>query len=374
MPVSKRDYYEVLGVGRGAGDQELKSTYRKLALQYHPDRNPDDHEAEEKFKEAAEAYSVLTDPQKRAAYEAYGHQGLSGAGGGGFDPSSMDLGDILGQVFGLGDLFGGRSGGGGRSRAMKGDDLRYDLTLTFEEAVFGKAVEIQVPKLESCPRCEGRGAEPGSGMLTCPACQGRGEQLFSQGFLSVRRTCSHCGGVGQIVKQVCRDCRGEGYRHVNKRLKVTIPAGIGDGNRLRVAGEGQPGVNGGPGGDLYIFFAVKEHEIFERHGNDLHCVVPINVAQAVLGATIAVPTMEGPHQLEIPEGTQNATELKVRGKGVPELQGRGRGDLIVHVEVRIPTRLTREQKQLFEQLRENLPVNNDPQSKGLLDKVKEYFT
>src|SRR5581483_1119684 len=218
MTVSKRDYYEVLSVSRDADDQTIKGAYRKLALQYHPDRNPGNHEAEEKFKEAAEAYGVLSDPQKRAAYDAYGHQGLSGmGGGGGFDPS-MDLGDLLSQVFGFGDMFGGQRAGGGRSRPAKGDDLRYDLTLTFEEAVFGKAVEIQVPKLEPCPRCNGKGAEPGSGTITCPGCHGRGEQIYSQGFLSVRRTCSHCGGAGQIVKQVCRDCRGEGYRHANKRL------------------------------------------------------------------------------------------------------------------------------------------------------------
>ena len=372
MPVTKRDYYEVLGVERGAGEQEIKSAYRKLALQYHPDRNPGNHEAEEKFKEAAEAYSILSDAQKRAAYDAYGHQGLSGMGGGGFDASAMDLSDILSQVFGLGDMFGQR--GGNRTRPSKGDDLRYDLSITFEEAAFGKVVDLQVPKLEACARCSGKGAEPGSGSITCPACHGRGEQIYSQGFLSVRRTCSSCGGAGQIVKQVCRDCRGEGYRQVNKKLKVTVPAGIADGNRLRVAGEGQPGVNGGPSGDLYIFFTVKDHQIFERHGNDLHCTVPINVAQAVLGDEIPVPTLEGPHNLVIPEGTQNGTELRLKGKGVPEVQGRGRGDLVVHVDVRIPTKLTRDQRKIFEELSESLPVNNNPHEKGIFEKVKDLFS
>jgi len=370
MPVTKRDYYEVLGVERGCSEQELKSAYRKLALQYHPDRNPGDHTAEEKFKEAAEAYSVLSDAQKRAAYDAYGHQGVSGMGGG-FDPSAMDLGDILSQVFGFGDVFGG--GRGARNRPAKGDDLRYDLTLTFEEAAFGKVVEVQIPKLEACGRCNGKGAEPGSGTITCPACHGRGEQIYSQGFLSVRRTCSSCGGSGQIVKQVCRDCRGEGYRQVNKRIRVTVPAGIADGNRLRVPGEGQPGVNGGPSGDLYIFFTVKDHAIFERHGNDLHCHVPINIAQAVLGDEISVPTLEGPHPLEIPEGTQSGTELRIKGKGVPEVQGRGRGDLVVRIDVRVPTKISREQRKLFEQLSDTLPVNNEPHEKGLFEKVKDLF-
>jgi molecular chaperone DnaJ len=370
MPVAKRDYYEVLGVGRDAGEQELKGAYRKLAMQHHPDRNPGDHASEEKFKEAAEAYSVLTDPQKRAAYDAYGHQGVAGMGGG-FDPSSMDLGDILSQVFGFGDF--GRGGAGGRNRASRGDDLRYDLTLTFEEAAFGKTVEIQVPKLEACERCKGKGAEPGSGSITCPACHGRGEQILSQGFLSVRRTCSSCGGSGQIVKQICKECKGEGARHANKKLRVTVPAGIGDGNRLRIAGEGQPGANGGPNGDLYIFFSVKEHPVFERHENDLHCTVPITVAQAALGDEISVPTLEGPYDLVIPEGTQSGTELRVRGRGIPEVQGRGRGDLVVHIEVKIPSKLTRDQRRLFEELAESLPVNNEPHEKGLFAKVKDYF-
>ncbi|HWB96107.1 MAG TPA: molecular chaperone DnaJ, partial [Bryobacteraceae bacterium] len=251
--MSKKDYYEVLGVGRDANDQQIKAAYRKLALQYHPDRNPNNQEAEENFKEAAEAYSVLSDPQKRAAYDRYGHAGLQGtaAASQGFDPGAFaDFSDILGDFFGFGDLFGG--GGRRRTRAQRGEDVRYDLELSFEEAVFGMSAEIQVPRLERCDRCQGSGAEPGSSATTCPTCHGRGEQLYPQGFLTVRRTCGTCGGAGKVIRNRCAQCRGEGYQQVRRKLRVNIPAGVDDGTRMRVGGEGQPGVNGGPNGDLYV--------------------------------------------------------------------------------------------------------------------------
>lgn len=372
--MSKRDYYEVLGVNREADEQQIKSAYRKLALQYHPDRNPDNHDAEERFKEAAEAYSVLSDQQKRATYDRFGHQGLQGAAaGGGFDGTGFpDLGDILGDFFGFGDLFGG-GGSRRRSRAQRGEDVRYDLEISFEEAVFGMSAEIQVPSLEQCPRCSGSGAEPGSGPVTCPTCHGRGEILYQQGFLSIRRTCTQCGGSGQVVRNVCKECRGQRYREVNRKLKVNIPAGVDNGTRLRLSNEGNPGVNGGPPGDLYVFLKVKEHPFFERRDADLHCTIPLNVAQAVLGAEIEVPTLEGPQALKVPEGAQNGAQLRLRHKGVPVLNGSGRGDLIVHLEIKMPTKLSREQRKLFEQLRDVLPVDNKPSDKGLFDKVRNFF-
>ena len=371
-PVAKKDYYEVLGVGRESGDQEIKGAYRKLALKFHPDRNPDDPNAEEKFKEASEAYSVLSDPQKRAAYDRFGHAGLQGAAGGGFNPDAFqDFGDILGDFFGFGDLFGG--GGRRRSRAQRGEDIRFDLELSFEEAVFGLNAEIQVPRMESCTRCRGTGSEPGSGPTTCPTCHGRGEVIYQQSFLSIRRTCSTCNGSGQIIRNPCSQCRGHGYQQVQRKLKVNIPAGVDDGTRVRLAGEGQPGPNNGPSGDLYVFLKVKDHAFFERHEQDLHCTVPLNVAQAALGCEIEVPTLEQPHKLKIPEGTQNGEQFRLRNKGVPILNGSGRGDLIIHVAVRIPGRLTREQRKLLEQLRDTLPVDNAPAEKGLFEKVKDYF-
>jgi molecular chaperone DnaJ len=373
--VSKRDYYEILGVGKDARDPEIKGAYRKLALKFHPDRNPDDPHAEENFKEASEAYSVLSDAQKRAAYDRYGHAGLQGAAGAaGFNPEAFtDFSDILGNFFDLGDLFGGGGGGRRHNRAQRGEDVRYDLELTFEEAVFGMNADIQVARMDRCDRCAGAGSEPGSGPTQCPTCHGRGEVLYQQSFLSIRRTCSTCGGSGRVIRNPCGQCRGNGFRQIQRKLKVTVPAGVDNNTRIRLATEGQPGSNGGPPGDLYVFLKVKEHAFFERHEQDLHCTIPINLAQAALGAEIDVPTLDQPHKLKIPEGTQSGAQFRVRHKGVPVVNGSGRGDLYVHVEVQIPTRLTRDQKKLMEQLRDTLPVDNAPAEKGLFDKVKDYF-
>jgi|YNPNPStandDraft_1061719.scaffolds.fasta_scaffold10450_4 molecular chaperone DnaJ len=372
MAVAKRDYYEVLGVGRNATQDELKSAYRKMALRYHPDRNPGDKEAEERFKEAAEAYSVLSDPQKRAVYDRYGHQGLTGAAAPGFDPTIFaDFSDILGDLFGFEDFFGGGSRRR-RTRPQRGEDLRYDLEISFEDAMRGLTAEIQIPRQETCYRCQGRGAEPAD-IAPCPSCRGRGELVYQQGFLSIRRTCSHCGGTGQVARKACGHCRGQGWVRSERKLKVNIPPGVDTGTHLRLAQEGQPGAHGGPPGDLYVVLTVKDHPFFERRENDLHCTIPLNVAQAALGAEIEVPTLDGPETLQIPEGTQSGATFRLRNRGAPRLNGHGRGDLYVHVEVKIPSRLSREQRRLFEQLRETLPSDNQPKPKGLFEKVKDYF-
>ena len=372
--MSKRDYYDVLGVGRDADEQALKSAYRKKALEYHPDRNPGSKDAEEKFKEAAEAYGVLSDPQRRAAYDHYGHQGVQGLGAGGFDPSAFtDFSDILGDLFGFGDLFGMGGSGRRRTRAQRGEDLRYDLTLDFEDAVFGMQADIQVPRIEACQRCNGKGAEPGAGSVTCPTCHGRGEVLYQQSFLSIRRTCGQCSGAGEIIKKYCVECRGEGYHQVERKLKVNIPAGVDSGTRLRLAHEGNPGLNGGPNGDLYVVLKVREHPIFDRRENDLHCTIPVNVAQAALGCELEVPTLEGSERLKVPEGTQSGARFRIRNQGVPHVNGHGRGDLWVHIDVRVPAKLNRHQRELFEKLRESLPADNEPAEKGIFEKVKDYF-
>jgi molecular chaperone DnaJ len=376
MNAIKRDYYEILGVGRDCDDPSLKSAYRKLALQFHPDRNPNDEQAEEKFKEAAEAYSVLSDPQKRAAYDRYGHQGLQGfSANQGFDPSTFnDFGDILGDLFGFSDLFGGGARrGAGQNRAQRGEDLRYDLEMSLEDTIRGLSVEIQVPRMDVCARCQGSGAEKNDGLVSCPMCHGRGEVVFQQSFLQIRRTCSQCGGRGQIIRRPCTQCRGERQVRTERKLKVTIPAGVDTGTHLKLAHEGQSGFNGGPSGDLYVVVKVKEHPIFERQGDDLFCIVPINFAQAALGTQINLLTFDGLETVKIPEAIQSGSRIRLKNLGVPRLQGSGRGDLYVQVDVKVPGKLTREQRKLFEQLRETLPEENEPHEKGLLDKVKDYF-
>lgn len=374
MNATKRDYYEVLGVGRDCDTPTLKSAYKKMAMKYHPDRNPNDHSAEENFKEAAEAYSVLSDPQKRAAYDRYGHRGLQGMGSSqGFDPNAFtDFSDILGDLFGMGDLFGGgqrRS----RSQAQRGEDLRYDIELNLEDVMKGMSVDIQVPRLDLCTRCQGTGAEKNDGIVTCPMCHGRGEVIYQQSFLQIRRTCNQCGGRGQIIRRPCTQCRGERYVKNERKLKVNIPAGVDTGTRLRLQNEGQPGVNAGPPGDLYVVIKLKEHPIFERQGDELHCTIPVNVAQAALGTQVDLLTFDGLETVKIPEGTQSGASVRLRNLGVPKLQGSGRGDLFVHIDVRVPSKLTREQRKLFESLRETLPAENEPHEKGLMDKVKDYF-
>ena len=373
--MAKRDYYEILGIGKSASEQEMKSAYRKLALKYHPDRNPHSPEAEAKFKEAAEAYAVLCDTEKRRTYDTYGHQGLgaSGAAAAGFNPDAFsDFSDIFGDFFGFGDLFGG-GGGRKRTRAQRGDDVRYDLELTFDDAMRGHDVELQVPRTEPCPGCRGTGAEGSDGWTTCSVCRGRGEMLYQQGFLTIRRTCSQCGGTGKLLRKPCQQCKGEAFIQVTKKLKVKIPAGVDTGMKMRVPGEGQPGANGGPQGDLYVFLSVQAHPIFERHEDDLHCTVPLNMAQAALGTEIRIETLDGERKLKVPEGVQSGETLRLRGSGAPRVNSSGYGDLIVHLEVQTPKKMTREQRKLVEQLRDMLPEGGQAADKGLLEKLKDYL-
>jgi molecular chaperone DnaJ len=366
----KRDYYEVLGVPRAATDQELKSAYRKLALQFHPDRNPNNPDAEDKFKEASEAYAVLADGDKRAAYDRYGHAGLGGGGGAqGFDAN--DLGDIFGDFFGLGEIFGG--GTRKRSRTQRGADLREDINLEFEEAVFGTETKVTVRRHESCEECRGSGAAPGKAPVTCRSCNGRGQVRYQQGFFSIARTCPTCQGTGSVITDPCSKCKGEGRVLRQRTVDAKIPAGVEDGTRIRFSGFGEGGLHGGPAGDLYVVLHVKEHPFFEREGNDLHCVIPISYTQAALGAEISVPTLEGEHVLKVPDGTQSGTTLRIRSKGVPVLNGHGKGDLFVEVRVQTPSRLNKRQRELLQELEGLTQVENRPQRRTLLGKVKDIF-
>jgi molecular chaperone DnaJ len=373
--VSKRDYYEILEVSRTAKDQEIKSSYRKLALKYHPDRNPGDKKAEEKFKEAAEAYAILSDPDKRARYDRFGHAGVGGAQG--FDPSQFTgFEDIFS---GLGDIFG-FGGGGRRGGPQRGADLRYDLEIKFEQSAKGVETSIQIPRHETCDTCHGNGAAPGTSATTCPQCRGTGQLRYQQGFFTVARTCGQCRGAGKVIAKPCATCRGQGTVEKMRKLTVKIPPGIATGQRLRLAAEGEAGTLGGPPGDLYVVIFVREHEFFQRDGNDLHCTVPLAFTTLALGGEIKVPGLDGDESLKIPESTQTGSTFKLRGKGMPDVSGRGHGDLLVTVQAVTPKKLTKEQKKLLEQLAATLPqqkispsTRDDERDGGLFGKVKDIF-
>jgi molecular chaperone DnaJ len=375
----QRDYYEILGVAKTASVEEIKAAYRKAALQWHPDRNPaHKEEAAVRFRESTEAYSILSDAQKRQIYDTYGHAGLAGAGA---QPDFngtifQDFHDIFGDFFGFEDLFGAAGGRrGGRSRAKRGSDLRYDMTLSFDEAAMGVSTKIRVPRMEYCEACNGTGAKKGTGVVNCQACGGRGQLVYQQGFFTVNRTCPACQGAGQIVKERCADCHGQGRMERERTIELRIPPGVDTGTRLRVQGEGEPGPNGGPAGDLYVVLEVKEHKFFERRGADLYCTVPLSIAQATLGTELQVPGLNGEETLKIPEGTQGGAVFRLKGKGLPDPHGGGRGDLYFHVRVLTPTKLTREQRKLMEQLHATMKVENKPAERdsNIFDKVKDIF-
>ena len=380
--MSKRDYYGVLKVSRTATEQEIKSAYRRLALKHHPDRNPGDREAEEQFKEAAEAYAVLIDADKRHLYDRFGHAGLGGAATSGFDPSVFTgFEDILG---GLGDIFGfSEVFGGGRRRggAQRGADLRYDLEVAFDESARGLETTVQIPRQEACGTCGGSGAAEGSSPTTCPQCRGRGQLRYQQGFFTVARTCGQCGGTGTVITRPCPTCRGAGRVEKERKLTVRIPAGIATGQRLRLTGEGEAGLGGGPRGDLYVVVHVQEHPFFRRDGNDLHCEVPVTFPTLALGGQIRIPTLDGDESFTIPDGTQTGTAFRLRGRGMPDVTGRGgTGDLVIAVRVVTPRKLTKEQKRLLEQLSSALPADAfaptpsaDHVDRGLFERVKDIF-
>jgi len=377
--MSKRDYYEVLGLTKGASDDDIKKAYRKLAMKYHPDRNQGDgHKAaEEKFKEAKEAYEMLSDPQKKAAYDQYGHAGVDpnmGHGAGeGFGGFAEAFGDIFGDIFG-----GGRrpGAGGGGKQVYRGNDLSYAMEITLEEAAAGKDTQIRVPSWENCETCKGSGAKPGTSPKTCPTCNGQGTVHMRQGFFSIQQTCPNCHGTGKIIPEPCTTCAGQGRIKKTKTLEVKIPAGINEGMRIRSSGNGEPGPNGGPPGDLYIEIRIKQHDIFERDGDDLHCTVPVPMTQAALGGLIEVPTLVGKVEIELPEGTQHGKTFRLRGKGIKGIRSSYPGDLYCHVTLETPIKLTEHQRKLLKELDESLRKGGDrhsPNSKSWTDRVKDLF-
>lgn len=372
----KTDYYETLSVERTASDGEIKSAYRKLAMQFHPDRNPNNPEAEEKFKECSEAYQVLSDADKRAAYDRYGHAGVNGAGsgfpGGGSPFQGGDLNDIFGDLFG--EMF--NMGGGNRraTRQQRGRDLKYDMKLEFEEAVFGIEREIKIRRAEPCEDCRGTGSANGKQPETCQQCGGRGQIRSQQGFFAVARTCPICSGTGSVIRTPCPTCKGDSRITREHTILVKVPAGVETDTRIRYSGEGETGRFGGPAGDFYVVLEVKPHKFFERDGDDLHCVIPISFPQAALGTELELETLDGIETIKVPEGTQSGREIKLRGKGVPHLNSHGKGDLIVEVRVQTPSKLTKQQKELLKQLAESISIENTPASRGLFSKVKEMFS
>ncbi|WP_263378543.1 molecular chaperone DnaJ [Granulicella paludicola] len=373
----KTDYYEILSVERTASDGEIKTAYRKLAMQYHPDRNPNNPEAEEKFKACSEAYSVLSDADKRAAYDRYGHAGVNGAGGfpGGGNPfqGQGDLGDIFGDLFG--EMFNmGGSGGRRPSRQQRGRDMQFQMKLEFEEAVFGVEREITIRRAETCDDCKGTGSANGKQPEACQQCGGRGQIRSQQGFFSVARTCPVCSGTGSVIRNPCTTCKGDTRVTREHTINVKVPAGVEQETRIRYSGEGEAGRFGGPAGDFYVVLDVKAHRFFERDGDDLHCVIPISFPQAALGTEIDIETLDGTETLKIPEGTQSGREFKLRSKGVPHLNSHGKGDLIVEVRVQTPAKLSKQQRELMKQLSETIAVENTPHSRGLFGKVKEMFS
>ena len=375
--MAKRDFYEILGVAKGASEDEIKKSYRKLAMKYHPDRNPANKEAEEKFKEVKEAYEMLTNPEKREAYDRYGHAGVDpNSGMGGMGGGAGGFGDAFGDIFG--DIFGGGRGGrgGGGPQVYRGADLRYNLEITLEQAAHGFDTTIRVPSWDKCDTCHGSGAKPGTQPVTCTTCAGHGQVRMQQGFFSIQQTCPKCHGSGKIIPEPCAACGGAGRIKRNKTLEVKIPAGIDNGMRIRSTGNGEPGTNGGPAGDLYVEIHIKAHAVFQREGDDLHCEMPISFAKAALGGEIEVPTLTGKVSFTVPEGTQTGKTFRLKGKGIKGVRSGYVGDLFCHVVVETPVKLTDKQKDLlreFDRSTNEGGAKHSPQSKGWMDKVKDFF-